>query len=152
MLPVFCFLTVEIFLLVSFYFYSFIKQTVGLFLFYYISHGKYSYIFMFSPEEQYPSFGAFIKLVILFDISVDQFIHADSGQGESSYRKELVGKLRGHDLHIGGGAPCSPIRKRRLIRKSKLDGAIKSFVESPVAGIWLHVKEKGSVPPGWSWP
>lgn len=45
-----------------------------------------------------------------------------------------------------------PMRKRRPIRKSKLSGAIKSFVESPVAGIWPHVKEKGSVPPGWSWP
>ena len=37
----------------------------------------------------------------------------------------------------------APMRKRRLIRKSKLSGAIKSFVESPVAGIWPHVKEKG---------
>ena len=46
----------------------------------------------------------------------------------------------------------APMRKRRPIRKSKLSGAIKSFVESPVAGIWPHVKEKGSVPPGWSWP
>ena len=44
---------------------------------------------MFSPEEQYPSFGAFIKLVILFDISVDQFIHADSGQRESSCHKQI---------------------------------------------------------------
>ena len=59
-------------------------------------------------KGQYPSFGVFVKLVTMFDIPVDQFIHADSGQGESSYRKELVGKLRGHDLHIGGGAPCSP--------------------------------------------
>ena len=58
-------------------------------MFYYISHGKYSYIFMFSPEEQYPSFGAFIKLVILFDISVDQFIHADSGLRESSCHKQI---------------------------------------------------------------
>ena len=45
-----------------------------------------------------------------------------------------------------------PMRNRRLCRKSKLVGAIKSFVPSPVFGIISHVKRKGSVPPGWSWP
>jgi hypothetical protein len=40
-------------------------------------------------KGQYPSFGVFVKLVTLFNISVDQFIHADSGQGESSCRKQI---------------------------------------------------------------
>ena len=31
----------------------------------------------------------FIKLVTMFDIPVDQFIHIDSGQGESSCRKQI---------------------------------------------------------------
>ena len=45
-----------------------------------------------------------------------------------------------------------PTRNRRLNRKSKLSGAIKSFVESPVLGIMSHEKENGSFPPGWSCP
>ena len=40
-------------------------------------------------KGQYPSFGVFVKLVTMFDIPVDQFIHADSGQGESSCRKQI---------------------------------------------------------------
>ena len=35
-------------------------------------------------KGQYPSFGVFVKFVTIFDIPVDQFIHADSGQKESS--------------------------------------------------------------------
>ena len=34
-------------------------------------------------KGQYPSFGVFVKLVSMFDISVDQFIHSDSGNKES---------------------------------------------------------------------
>ena len=40
-------------------------------------------------KGQYPSFGVFVKLVTMFDIPVDQFIHVDSGQGESSCRKQI---------------------------------------------------------------
>lgn len=40
-------------------------------------------------KGQYPGFGIFVKLVIMFDIPVNQFIHADSGQGESSCRKQI---------------------------------------------------------------
>ena len=40
-------------------------------------------------KGQYPSFGVFVKLVTMFDIPVDQFIHAGSGQGESSCRKQI---------------------------------------------------------------
>lgn len=40
-------------------------------------------------KGQYPSFGVFVKLVTLFNIPVDQFIHTDSGQGESSCRKKI---------------------------------------------------------------
>ena len=38
---------------------------------------------------QYPSFGVFIKLVTMFDISVDQFIYRDSGSKESLCRKHI---------------------------------------------------------------
>lgn len=34
-------------------------------------------------KGQYPGFGVFVKLVSMFDISVDQFIHSDSGNKES---------------------------------------------------------------------
>lgn len=40
-------------------------------------------------KGQYPSFGIFIKLVTMFDISVDQFIHNDNGNGESLCRKHI---------------------------------------------------------------
>ena len=52
--------------------------------------GRYSRTIMnIENKGQYPSFGVFVKLVTLFNISVDQFIHADSGQGESSCRKQI---------------------------------------------------------------
>ncbi len=34
-------------------------------------------------KGQYPGFDVFVKLVSMFDISVDQFIHSDSGNKES---------------------------------------------------------------------
>ena len=40
-------------------------------------------------KGQYPSFGVFVKLVSMFDISVDQFIHSDSGNKESLCRKHI---------------------------------------------------------------
>lgn len=45
-----------------------------------------------------------------------------------------------------------PTRNRRLKRKSKLSGAIKSLVESPVLGIISHENRKGEPLPGWSCP
>ena len=38
---------------------------------------------------QYPSFDLFVKLITMFDISVDQFIHADGGAQTSSCRKHI---------------------------------------------------------------
>lgn len=40
-------------------------------------------------KGRYPSFGVFIKLVTMFDISVDQFIHKDNGNKESLCRKHI---------------------------------------------------------------
>lgn len=40
-------------------------------------------------KGQYPSFGIFVKLVTMFDIPVDQFIHSDSGESESSCRRHI---------------------------------------------------------------
>lgn len=40
-------------------------------------------------KGQYPSFSVFIKLVTMFDISVDQFIHSDGGNGETLCRKHI---------------------------------------------------------------
>lgn len=40
-------------------------------------------------KGQYPSFGVFIKLVTMFDISVDQFIYSDSGNKGSLCRKHI---------------------------------------------------------------
>ncbi len=49
-------------------------------------------------------------------------------------RQQLVRELRGQNLQVGGGTPSRPHPNRRLKRKSKLSGAIKSLVESPVFG------------------
>ena len=38
---------------------------------------------------QYPSFNLFVKLITMFDVSVDQFIHADGGARSSSCRKHI---------------------------------------------------------------
>ncbi len=40
-------------------------------------------------KGHYPGFGVFVKLVSMFDISVDQFIHSDSGNKESLCRKHI---------------------------------------------------------------
>ena len=40
-------------------------------------------------KGQYPSFNLFVKLVTLFDISVDQFIHADRREETSPCRKRI---------------------------------------------------------------
>ena len=40
-------------------------------------------------KGQYPSFGVFVKLVTMFNISVDQFIHGDSEYKESSCCKHI---------------------------------------------------------------
>ena len=40
-------------------------------------------------KGQYPSFGVFVKLGSMFDISVNQFIHSDSGNKESLCRKHI---------------------------------------------------------------
>ena len=37
-------------------------------------------------KGQYPSFDLFVKLITMFDVSVDQFIHADGGARSSSCR------------------------------------------------------------------
>ena len=39
--------------------------------------------------QPYPSFDLFVKLIMMFDISVDQFIHADGGAQTSSCRKHI---------------------------------------------------------------
>ena len=36
-------------------------------------------------KGQYPSFDLFVKLITMFDVSVDQFIHADGGARSSSF-------------------------------------------------------------------
>ena len=43
-------------------------------------------------KGQYPSFDLFVKLITMFDVSVDQFIHADGGARSSSCRKHMAGK------------------------------------------------------------
>ena len=40
-------------------------------------------------KGQYPSFDLFVKLITMFDVSVDQFIHADGGAQTSSCRKHI---------------------------------------------------------------
>ena len=40
-------------------------------------------------KGQYPSFDLFVKLTTMFDVSVDQFIHADGGARSSSCRKHI---------------------------------------------------------------
>ena len=44
------------------------------------------------PREEtthYPSFDLFVKLITMFDVSVDQFIHAEGGARSSSCRKHI---------------------------------------------------------------
>ena len=40
-------------------------------------------------KGQYPSFDLFVKLITMFDVSVDQFIHADGGARSSFCRKHI---------------------------------------------------------------
>ena len=40
-------------------------------------------------KGQYPSFDLFVKLITMFDVSVDQFIHANGGASSSSCRKHI---------------------------------------------------------------
>ena len=40
-------------------------------------------------KGQYPSFNLFVKLITMFDISVDQFIHTDGGEQTSPCRKHI---------------------------------------------------------------
>jgi len=40
-------------------------------------------------KGHYPSFDLFVKLITMFDVSVDQFIHADEGARSSSCRKHI---------------------------------------------------------------
>ena len=40
-------------------------------------------------KGHYPSFDLFVKLITMFDVSVDQFIHADGGAKSSSCRKHI---------------------------------------------------------------
>ena len=40
-------------------------------------------------KGHYPSFDLFVKLITIFDVSVDQFIHADGGARSSSCRKHI---------------------------------------------------------------
>ncbi len=67
-------------------------------------------------------------------------------------RQQLVRELRGQNLQVGGSAPSRPHPNSRLKRKSKLSGAIKSLVGSPVLGIISHENRKGEPLPGWSCP
>ena len=46
-------------------------------------------------KGQYPSFDLFVKLITMFDVSVDQFIHADGGARSSSCRKHIVQHITG---------------------------------------------------------
>ena len=43
-------------------------------------------------KGQYPSFDLFVKLITMFDVSVDQFIHADGG-ARSSFGSPLLSFL-----------------------------------------------------------
>ena len=45
-------------------------------------------------KGQYPSFDLFVKLITMFDVSVDQFIHADGGARSSSCRKHIFDFLK----------------------------------------------------------
>lgn len=40
-------------------------------------------------KGHYPSFDLFVKLITMFDVSVDLFIHADGGARSSSCRKHI---------------------------------------------------------------
>ena len=52
-------------------------------------------------KGQYPSFDLFVKLITMFDISVDQFIHADGGARSSSCRKHMfLHTFRKISLHV----------------------------------------------------
>ena len=60
-------------------------------------------------KGQYPSFDLFVKLITMFDISVDQFIHADGGAQTSSCRKHIDVLL-----NVKGSQPCAAGNKDRL--------------------------------------
>ena len=51
-------------------------------------------------KGQYPSFDLFVKLITMFDVSVDQFIHADGGQGQALELKQSIKKKKRRQKNI----------------------------------------------------
>ena len=48
-------------------------------------------------KGQYPSFDLFVKLITMFDVSVDQFIHADGGARSQQRKNSSMENTRRHD-------------------------------------------------------
>ena len=75
-------------------------------------------------KGQYPSFNLFVKLVTLFDISVDQFIHTDGREETSPYRKHI-------DVLLN-----SMNEKELVVMEATAEG-LKKARETEVQEVWL---------------
>lgn len=53
------------------------------------------YIMSIENKGQHPSFQVFVTLMTLFNISVDQFLFADTGKEKSTRRRQLDAELDG---------------------------------------------------------
>ncbi len=87
-------------------------------------------------KGQYPSFDLFVKLITMFDVSVDQFIHADGGARSSSCRKHidvLLNSMNEKELVVIE-ATAEGIKKARSCRKH-IDVLLNSMNEKELVVI-----------------
>ena len=75
-------------------------------------------------KGQYPSFNLFVKLITMFDISVDQFIHTDGGEQTSPCRKHI-------DVLLN-----SMNEKELVVMETTAEG-LKKARETEVQEVWL---------------
>ena len=75
-------------------------------------------------KGQYPSFNLFVKLITMFDISVDQFIHTDGGEQTSPCRKHI-------DVLLN-----SMNEKELVVMEATAEG-LKKARETEVQEVWL---------------
>ena len=75
-------------------------------------------------KGQYPSFDLFVKLITMFDVSVDQFIHADGGARSSSCRKHI-------DVLL------SSMNEKELVVMEATAEGLKKARETEVQEVWL---------------
>lgn len=98
-------------------------------------------------KGQYPGFDVFVKLVSMFDISVDQFIHSDSGNKESQRNGGF--RVGASVLRRLSQVPLNGYTETSIIPKSPWK-ADKAWLLAEIFGItfyWILYSRKQKMPP-----